>query len=214
VIRTAAVPAILALLHFHLHVHRDFHGPPFDYVGLALAAAASWIGVPGPGEPVLIYAGVLAARHQLDIVGVVLVAWAAATAGGVIGWLIGLKAGRAVLIAPGPFQSLRLGAVRRGENIFDRYAVIAVLVTPSWVAGINKVRGSVYQPTNALSALAWAAGLGFGAYLIGPAVLDFFEDLGLATGIITVVVIIVLVAMEVFWHRRRATRRDQRAGES
>jgi membrane protein DedA with SNARE-associated domain len=212
VIRAAAVPLLLALLHFH--VHREFHGPPFDYVGLALASAASWIGVPGPGEPVLIYAGVLAARDQLDIVGVVLVAWIAATAGGIIGWLIGLKAGRAVLVAPGPFQSLRIGAVRRGEQIFDRYAVIAVLMTPSWVAGINKVRGSVYQPTNALSALAWAAGLGFGAYLIGPAVLDFFSDVGLVTGIITVIVIIGLVAMEVFWRRRKQTRREQRTGES
>lgn len=211
-IRAAAVPLLLALLHFH--VHREFHGAPFDYVGLALASAASWIGVPGPGEPVLIYAGVLAARHQLDIVGVVLVAWIAATAGGIIGWLIGLKAGRAVLVAPGPFQSLRIGAVRRGEQIFDRYAVIAVLMTPSWVAGINKVRGSVYQPTNALSALAWAAGLGFGAYLIGPAVLDFFSDVGLVTGIITVIVIVGLVAMEVFWRRRKQTRREQRTGES
>ncbi len=158
----------------------------------------------------LIYAGVLAARHQLDIVGVVLVAWIAATAGGIIGWLIGLKAGRAVLVAPGPFQSLRIGAVRRGERIFDRYAVIAVLMTPSWVAGINKVRGSVYQPTNALSALAWAAGLGFGAYLIGPSVLDFFDDLGLVTGVVTVVVIVGLVAIEIFWRRRRQTRRELR----
>jgi membrane protein DedA with SNARE-associated domain len=206
VIRAAAVPLLLALLHFH--VHRDFHGPPFDYLGLAIAAAASWIGIPGPGEPILIYAGVLAARHELDIVGVVLVAWVAATVGGIIGWLIGLRAGRAVLVAPGPFQSLRIGAVRRGEKIFDRYAVIAVLMTPSWVAGINRVRGSVYQPTNAISALAWAAGLGFGAYLIGPPVLDFFSDLGLVTGILTIVVIVGLFAMEIFWRRRRRTRRD------
>jgi membrane protein DedA with SNARE-associated domain len=207
VIRAAAGPLLLALLH--IHVHHAFHGPPFDYLGLALACGASWIGVPGPGEPVLIYAGVLAARHQLDIVGVVVVAFVAATIGGIIGWVIGLKAGRAVLVAPGPFQSLRIGAVRRGERVFDRYAVIAVLMTPSWVAGIHKVRGSVYQPTNAISALAWAAGLGFGAYLIGPAVLDFFADVGLVTGIATAVVIVALVAMEIFWRRRRQARHDQ-----
>ena len=58
-------PLIFALLHIHLH--HQFHGPPFDYVGLAVAAAASWIGVPGPGEPVLIAAGVLAAKHKLDL---------------------------------------------------------------------------------------------------------------------------------------------------
>ena len=67
----------------------------------------------------LIYAGVLAAQHKLDIVGVVLVAWVAATAGGVIGWLIGLKAGTGRLVAPGPLQSFRLepcGAASRSST--------------------------------------------------------------------------------------------------
>src|SRR5437763_58096 len=38
-------------LHLQLHIHHHIKGAPVDYVGLALAAAASWIGVPGPGEP-------------------------------------------------------------------------------------------------------------------------------------------------------------------
>ncbi len=206
-IRAAAVLWVLALLHLRFH---HFHGPPFDYTALALACAASWVGVPGPGEPVLIAAGVLAARHRLDITEVVLVAWIAATAGGVVGWLIGLKAGRAVLAAPGPLQSFRIGAVRRGEKIFDRYAVIAVLMAPSWVAGIHKVRWTVYHPTNIISALAWAAGLGFGAYLIGPAVLDFFDDVGVVAGVVTVAVIVAIVVLEIVWWRRRRKRREQR----
>lgn len=211
VIRAAAVLWVLALLHIHLH---HFHGPPFDYTALALACAASWIGVPGPGEPLLIYAGVLAARHRLDINEVVLVAFFSATAGGVVGWLIGLKAGRAVLVAPGPFQHFRVGAVQRGEKIFDRYAVAAVLLTPSWVAGIHRVRGSVYQPTNVISALAWAAGLGYGAYVIGPAVLDFFTDLGLVAGVVTASVIIAIVVLEIAWWRRRHKRLEQRTDGS
>ena len=59
-----------------LRLHHHFHGPPIDYGALAAAAAASWIGVPGPGEPVLIAAGVFAAQHRLDIVSVLVVAWA------------------------------------------------------------------------------------------------------------------------------------------
>ncbi len=207
-----AVPlSLLALLHlhfhFHFHFHHQFHGPPFDYVGLALAAAASWIGVPGPGEPVLIAAGVLAARHQLDIVGVVLVAWAAATAGGMIGWLVGLKAGRGLLTAPGPLRSVRLSAVRRGEQVFARYPVIAIVLTPSWVAGIHRVRGAVYQPTNAIAAALWAAGLGFGAYLIGPTVVDVADDFGLVTGIIVAAVIVVIAVTVALERRRRRSSR-------
>jgi membrane protein DedA with SNARE-associated domain len=200
---------VLALLHIHIHVHlhHQFHGPPVDYVGLAAAAAASWIGVPGPGEPVVIAAGVLAAKHQLAIAGVVLVAWLAATAGGIVGWLIGRVAGRAVLTAPGPLRSFRLATVERSEAVFNRYPVIAIVLTPSWIAGIHRVRSAVYQPTNAVSALFWAGGLGFGSYLIGPAVLDFFSDLGLATGVIVAVAIVGVVGFEL---RRRRVRRNRR----
>ncbi len=81
-----------------LVLHHQFHGSLLDYLGLAIAVAASWIRVPGPGEPVLIAAGVVAAKHHLDIVTVVVVAWAAATSGGVVGWLLGRRAGRAVVI--------------------------------------------------------------------------------------------------------------------
>ena len=205
--RVGPLLAIPALLHLHIHLHHHFHGPPFDYLGLAAAAAASWIGLPGPGEPVLIAAGVLAAKHQLDITEVVLVAWGAATAGGVIGWLIGLKAGRAFLTAPGPLLSLRVKAVKRGEEVFERYPVIAIVLTPSWVAGIHRVRGAVYQPTNAISAALWAAGIGFGAYLIGPAVVDLVDDWGLATGVIVGVVIAAGVILELLRRRRKRSRR-------
>lgn len=198
----SAVP-VSALLHIHLH--HAFHGSSFDYAGLAVAAFASWFGVPGPGETLLIYAGVLAAQHRLDIVGVVAIAWAAATIGGVVGWLIGLKAGRAVLTAPGPFQSLRVGAVRRGERVFERYAVIAILLTPPWVAGINHADPTVYQLVNVISAAVWAAGLGFGAYLIGPPVIDFFNDIGVVSVIATVALVVGVVGLEVrrrYRHRR------------
>ena len=101
--RAAIWLPVLALLHIHLHHH--FHGPEVDYVGLALAAAASWVGLPGPGESLLIAAGVLAAQHRLDIGSVIFVAWAGATVGGIAGWLIGKSAGRRLITAPGPLHS-------------------------------------------------------------------------------------------------------------
>jgi membrane protein DedA with SNARE-associated domain len=203
--RVARAAVTLAVLHIGLH--HTFHGPPFDYASLAAAAAASWIGLPGPGEPLLIYAGVLAAEHRLDIVGVVIVAWVAAALGGVVGWLIGLKAGRAVLTAPGPLRSLRVGAVRRGERVFQRYPVVAIVLTPAWVAGINHVNATVYQLTNIISSAIWAAGLGFGAYLVGPPVVDFFDDLGVVSVVATVALVVGVVGFEL---RRRARR--HRAG--
>ncbi len=199
---------ILGLLHLHLHVHHPFKGSPVGYVGLAAAAFASWVGVPGPGEPVLIAAGVLAAKSKLDITGVILTAFAAAVAGGVVGWAIGLKAGRAFMIAPGPLRRLRLHAVTRGEEVFTRVPVVAIILTPSWVAGIHRVRPVLYHMTNVVTAAMWAVGIGLGSYYIGPSVVDAVGDLGLVTGIGLGVLVGAAVAVGIRRRRRRA-RREQ-----
>ncbi len=203
---------VLALLIgglLNLHMRHTLHGSPLDYLGLAAAAAASWVGVPGPGEPVLIGAGVLASKHQLDLVSVLVVAWLGATVGGIAGWAIGRRAGRRVLTARGPLLSLRLRAVARGETIFDRYAVVAVLLTPSWIAGIHRVRSSVYQPTNAAAAAVWAGGIGVGSYLAGPSVIDFVNDFGAGTSVIVAAVIVAGVCLELA-RRYRLRSRPQR----
>jgi len=195
---------IIALLHLHFH---HLHGAPIDYVGLALAAAASWIGVPGPGEPVLIAAGVFAARHKLDITPVIAAAAVGAASGGVLGWLIGLKAGHALLTGPGPFRRWRLAAVSRGEEVFRRHEVLAIVLTPSWIAGINRARPIMYLLVNTASALLWAGGIGLGAYYLGPSVIDFVDDLGLVTGIALGVFLAVVAGAEI--SRRTRRRRHQ-----
>jgi membrane protein DedA with SNARE-associated domain len=201
----------LVLLFGAFRFRHHFHGPPLDYATVAAAAAASWVGVPGPGEPVLITAGVLAARHRLDIGSVLLVAWAAATAGGVAGWYIGMHAGRAVLTTTGPFHGARRRALARGEEVFKRWTVIAILLTPSWTAGILRVRARIYLPTNAAGALVWAVGIGLGAYLIGPAVVDVIDDVGWLSTIGLVVLVVAAVALEVARRRRRQRRAAEAA---
>jgi membrane protein DedA with SNARE-associated domain len=197
------VPPALAV-----HVaHHHFKGPPFDYVGLALACAASWAGAPGPGEPLLIAAGILAADHKLDIVNVLLVAFATAWAGGVAGWVVGLTLGRRLLTAPGPLHSLRLRALARGDEIFKRYVAIAVFLAPSWTAGIYRVRVSVYLLWNTVWAAAWALGIGLGAYYAGPPIVDLVGDIGWAS----LAGLVVLVAAGIWLTLRR---RQQRASST
>lgn len=195
---------VVALLHIHLHIHPRFEGSPLDYVGVAAAAAASWIGLPGPGEPVLLAAGVLSAKGQLDLATVVIVAWLAATAGGIVGWAVGLKAGRALITGPGPLRTLRLRLVARGEQVFASHPVIAILVTPSFVAGIHGVRSRVYQPINAISAAVWAVVIGVGGYLVGPPVLDVLSDAGTIVTSVVIAVVVATVGLELIRRRRRA----------
>ena len=199
--------AVVVLALLHVHIHHKFHGPAIDYLGLAAASFASWAGFPGPGEPVLIAEGIFAARHHLDISSVVAVAWAGATVGGMAGWLAGLKAGRRLVTAPGPFRRARANAVEHGERVFARHPVLAVYLTPSWVAGIHRVRTSLYVAVNAISAVMWAAVIGLGAYFAGPAIVDVASDLGLATSIALGLLIIASVTAEVLRRRRVRTRR-------
>lgn len=179
----------------------------YDFAGLAAAAAASWFGIPGPGEPVLIAAGVLAAQHRLALLPVLIVAWLAATVGGIAGWLGGRKGGRTVLTARGPLRAMRVRAVARGEALFARHPVAAILLTPSWIAGINRARPALYLSLNAASAAVWAGGIGLGAYVAGPAVIEVVDDVGAVTTVLLAVLIAAAVAFEV---RRRHLRRAGR----
>ena len=191
---------VLALLRHH------FHGPSVDYWAVAVASAASWLGVPGPGEPVLIAAAVVAAHHRLDITTVIGVAFVFAVAGGIAGWLIGKMLGRTVLETRGPLLRFRLRALSRGDEIFDRYPVLAIVLTPSWIAGIHRVSTGVYQITNVVTAFIWAVGIGLAAYFIGPAVIDAVEDLGWVTAIGLTALIAFGVYLEIRRRRRRRGR--------
>lgn len=188
---------LLAILH---------HVPAanIDYAALALGAFASWAGVPGPGEPLLIAAGIIAAHHKIDITPVLVWAFVGATLGGITGWLVGRVAGRGVMTAPGPLRGLRLKAVERGEEVFERLTVIAILLAPSWVAGIHRAGTAVFMITNAISAAIWAVGIGLAAYYIGPAVIDVLTDVGTATAIGLVLLVLVGVGFEIMRRRRRA----------
>jgi membrane protein DedA with SNARE-associated domain len=189
--------AVLAALHPHTR------GSGVDYVGVFLASAVSWLAVPGPGEAALIAAGISAAHGHLDLASVLAVAWAGASLGGTTGWIIGLKAGRELLTAPGPLHHLRLALIARGDRFYERYGPVAVLLTPSWVAGIHDMRWSRFLPANAISALTWALAVGLGAYLVGPSITDIAADAGLAGGVLLGALFVLAVVLVV---RRRSHR--------
>jgi membrane protein DedA with SNARE-associated domain len=196
--RTAPL-LVYALQVFHHHVASTAQ---IDYFALALGAFASWVGLPGPGEPLLIAAAVIAAKHKLDITPVLIWAFVGALLGGLVGWLVGWFAGRTVMTAPGPLRNLRLRAVERGEEVFDRLTVVAILLAPSWVAGIHRVGPVLYNVTNLVSAVVWAVGIGLAAYYIGPPVLDVLADVGTVTAVGLVALVVLGVAFE-FRRRRR-----------
>ena len=211
-IPTARGADVLILgLHLHLHLLHHVKGPAVDYVGVAVAAFLSWFGVPGPGEPVLIAASVVAAKHKLDLAPVVAAAFAGALAGGIIGWLVGLFAGRSLLTFRGPLRKMRLRAIARGEELFKRREVLAILLAPAWVAGIHRSGIVTYNLTNAASAFVWAGGIGLAAYYIGPPILDLVQDAGTVLTILGGLLLVAVILAEI---RRRRRRREPRSASS
>jgi membrane-associated protein len=184
-----------------IHLHHRFHGPHIDYIGVAVAAAASWIGVAGVGEAALIAAGIAAARGKLDISSMLFVAWLGAMVGGGAGWLVGIKGGRALMTREGPFYRLRLRLLRHGDRIYERRGLLAVYFAPSWMAGISGMRAGRFLAANAVSALAWVLLVGLGAYFAGPSIADIVDDLGLVGLIVLAVAAVLTVAGRWRWKR-------------
>jgi membrane protein DedA with SNARE-associated domain len=197
----------VGLLVFALHVfHEHVSRANIDYLALALGAFASWAGLPGPGEPLLIAAAIVAAEHKLDIKPVLLWAFVGAVTGGIVGWWVGRVAGRTVMTGPGPLRRLRLRAVERGEEVVKRLTVIAILLAPAWVAGIHRVGPVLYNVTNVVSAAVWAVGIGLAAYYAGPPALDVLSDVGWVTAIGLVLLVLFGVGLELARRRRQRIR--------
>jgi membrane protein DedA with SNARE-associated domain len=192
----------LALVHISPHL---------GYLVLAALVGAESIGIPVPGETALITAGVLAERGQLNIVLVIAVAAAGAIIGDNIGYLIGRRGGRALLLRPGPLEERRRKLLERGEPFFERHGPKAVFlgrwftglrIAAAWLAGINRMRWRVFMFWNALGGVAWATTVGLAAYLLGPTAEKIFKAIGLGG----LAVVLVLAVGFLVWRHWRGSR--------
>jgi membrane protein DedA with SNARE-associated domain len=195
----------------HLAIHVGHHAPRVDLVGLALAAAVSWIGISGPGEVALVGAGIAASRGHPQIGSVIAFAWCGATVGGVGGWVAGRYGGRRIVLAGRWLRGWRERAIEKGSRFFERrYGLVAVYFAPSWVAGINRMSAARFLPANAICALAWALLLGMGSYALGPSIRDIAADVGLVGTLVIVAVAVAVAVLRRVGGFRRAQPRSSR----
>src|SRR3954462_5436322 len=162
--------------------------------GLILGESA---GLPLPGETALITAGGLVAAGHLSLPLVILVGALAAIAGDTIGYWLGRRGGRALLLRDGFGASHRRHAVARADRFFARYGMATVFFG-RWVPGVRivaaVVAGAARMPwprfavANAAGALAWAATVATIAALAGPTGSLILAAGGLTLGAITIAV--------------------------
>jgi membrane protein DedA with SNARE-associated domain len=66
------------------------------------------------------------------------------------------------------------------------------------------MRWTRFLPANLLSALVWVLTVGFGAYVIGPAIEDLVTDFALGGSILLGTLLVATAAAEFLRRRRRA----------
>src|SRR5215212_3150443 len=161
--------------------------------------AIETMGIPVPGETALIAAALLAHDGQMDIVTLVVLASAAAIIGDNIGFAIGRKGGRKLLLRPGPFHAQRLKVIEIGEPFFARHGPKAVFlgrwvsglrIASAWLAGINGMSWPTFLLWNALGGIVWACAVGFGVYALGHVAEDILAVAGPIAGGITIAAVI------------------------
>jgi membrane protein DedA with SNARE-associated domain len=110
--------------------------PVLDRYGVSAVAATTFgegIGVPAPGQTMLIAASFSAASHGSGIVVVVIVAWLASMLGNTLGYVIGRRGGRKILERFSRDHERRA----RYERTFERYGV-GLLVVSRFIDGLRQ----------------------------------------------------------------------------
>jgi membrane protein DedA with SNARE-associated domain len=167
------------------------------YTALGAIILAESAGLPVPGETALITAGGLVAAGHLSLPLVILVATLAAITGDTIGYWLGRRGGRALLLRDGFGATHRRHAVRRADRYFARYGAATVFFG-RWVPGVRIVAavtaGAARMPwprfaaANAAGAFAWATTVATLAVLAGPTGSVFLAAGGLMLGAVTLAV--------------------------
>ena len=182
------------ILGIHIHPHLRPQGPPIDFVALFLFAMLSGFGINGFGEVALLGAAVYVANHNLPLEPVLFIAWLGAMLGGILGWVIGWQAGRRLLTAPGFLLHFRTKMLEHSEAVYYLHPSLAIVLTPSWAAGVEKVRWRLFAPLNLLSALIWALPLGLGAYFLGSRITtEFSNEIGWVVAAVVILLGLYLV---------------------
>lgn len=145
------------------------------------------LGAPLPGESLLVFAGLAAARGTLSIETVLIGAFIGSVMGDNTGYLIGRVVGRQLVLRYGARVGLTEARYRRVEATFDRFGPGAVAFARFFnvlrqlngiVAGTAGMAWPRFLVCNAVGAALWVGFWGLGAYLFGDRLEASLKPLG------------------------------------
>lgn len=181
------------------------------------------LGLPVPGESLIIAGALLASQGRMNIALLSVSAWLGAFLGNSVGYAIGWSGGRKLVLRYGRYIGITQPRLARVERFFDHYGGWVVVIgrfialvrqTNGLVAGIARMPASHFLGYNALGAALWVALWGVGVYYLGHRLTSVMRP---ATGFAFYLVIAALAALVVgglgvLVARRWLRQRDGRAG--
>jgi membrane protein DedA with SNARE-associated domain len=170
------------------------------------------LGIPLPGETILIVAGTYAGHtHRLSVWGIFGVAAAGAIIGDNVGFWIGDKGGYRLLRRYGHYVRVDETKIKIGRYIFERHGgpvvffgrFVSVLRTyAAFLAGTNRMPWRKFLVFNAAGGVVWAGIYAFVSYAIGNTLRNASGTINIVLGAVAVVAIVVVILVV----RRQASR--------
>ena len=156
--------------------------PVAVYLIVGLVVGIESLGVPLPGEIVLVGAALLASRHELDVspVWIAVAATTGAVVGDSIGYALGRHFGMNLFAWAGRKLPRHFGPahVAAAERLFARWGVLAVFfgrfvallrIFAGPLAGALRMPYRKFLPANLAGAICWGTGTTFAVYYVGIA---------------------------------------------
>jgi membrane protein DedA with SNARE-associated domain len=184
----------------------------YGYLVVFLGVMLEGVGIPLPGETVLITAGVLAHRGSLTLWETTVMGSLGAVVGGQAGYCVGRFGGRPFVLRWGRYAFITPERLGRAERFFEQHGGRAVFFTRfitglrvfgALVAGMSRMSWSKFTLYSVLGGVVWAtAAVALGYFL--------WASIGLVEhwiGRISLLLVAALVLVVVLrWSYRKATR--------
>ena len=148
----------------------------YGYWALAFVIGLESIGVPLPGETVLVMASMHAGHRGESVVPVIAAAIAGAIIGDNIGFYLGRELGFPFLVRFGRYLGITDSRIKLGQYLFMRHGAKVVFFgrffailrcLAAFLAGVNQLSWPRFLVANGAGAVVWATIFGLGAYFFG-----------------------------------------------
>jgi membrane protein DedA with SNARE-associated domain len=183
----------------------------YGYVAVFVFVGVESLGIPVPGETMLVTAAIYAGTTgRLSIFWVIVASSAGAIVGDNIGYVIGRTGGYRLLKRYGRYIRIDENRLRLGQYLFGKHGpkvvffgrfVSVLRIFAAFLAGVNRMHWRIFLIFNAVGGIVWSTIYGVAAFLLGKQLLQLSGRVDLVIAIGGVAVIITAI---VFLRRNEA----------